>query len=61
MKHFISIITKDFYNPIKNIAYILQVWLQFESRTDICLQAITVTDTYTSFNHRNKQIMLSLY
>jgi len=57
---FISIITKEFYNPIKIIAYILEDWMQFEPWMDICVQAITVTDSYTSFSDTNKQTVLSL-
>jgi len=58
---FISIITKKFYNPIKIIAYILEDWMQFEPRMDICVHAITVTDSYTSFSDTNKQTVLSLF
>jgi len=57
---FISIITKEFYNPIQIIAYILEDWMQFESRMDICVHAISVTDSYTSFSDTNKQNVLSL-
>jgi len=28
---------------------------------DICGHAVTVTDSYTSFSHSKKQMMLSLY
>jgi len=31
IKHFICIVIKEFYNPIKNIAYILEELTQFES------------------------------
>jgi len=57
---FISVINKEIYNPIKIIAYILKDWMQFKSRMDICVHAITVTDSYTSFSDTNKQTVLLL-
>jgi hypothetical protein len=29
--------------------------------TDVCNQNLIVTETFTSFNYRNKQIILCLY
>jgi len=34
--------------------------MQFQSTMDICVHAVTVTDSYTSFSDTNKQIVLSL-
>jgi len=34
--------------------------VQFESTMDICVHAIAVTDSYTSFSDTNRHIELSL-
>ena len=60
-KRFICIITKEFYRPIKNVAHILEDWMQFQSPLDISVHATAVTDSYTAFSHTGKQIGLSLY
>ena len=46
------------YRPIKNISYILQHWMQFQSALYICVHAIAVTDIYTAFSDTNRQIVL---
>jgi len=41
--------TKIYYKPIKNIAYNLEDWMQFESRMVICLHSRTVTENFIFF------------
>jgi hypothetical protein len=49
------ILTKILYSPNN----ILLHGVQYGSRTDICVHAVALTDTYTPFSDSNKQIVLS--